>query len=76
METMEGSRRVYNNDDDKNNNSNNNKGKGCVTHTHTHTVALPFALKKSYLKKAKEELWKNSNISPCKKKILIFKKIL
>jgi hypothetical protein len=50
METMEGSRRVYNNDDDKNNNSNNNKGKGCVTHTHTHTVALPFALKKSYLK--------------------------
>jgi hypothetical protein len=34
------------------------------------TVALPFTLKK-YLK-AKEELQKNSNISPCKN--IIFKK--
>jgi hypothetical protein len=34
------------------------------------TVALPFTFKK-YLK-AKEELWKNPNISPCKN--IIFKK--
>jgi hypothetical protein len=30
-----------------------------------HTMALSFTLKKSYLN-AKEELYENSNISPCK----------
>jgi hypothetical protein len=40
-----------------------------------HTGALPFTLKKKYLKKAKEEeLWKLKYISPCKN--IIFKKIL
>jgi hypothetical protein len=35
-----------------------------------HNAALPFTLKKYF--KEKEELWKNSNISPCKN--IIFKK--
>jgi len=37
-------------------------------------VALPFTLKKRYLKAKEEELWKLKYISPCKKYILIFKK--
>jgi hypothetical protein len=32
-----------------------------------HIVALPFTLKSYYLKAKEELLWKNSNISPCKK---------
>jgi hypothetical protein len=65
METMEGSRRVYVQQRRQEQQQQQQQGQGVC---HTHTVALPFALKKKYLKKAKEEeLWKNSNISPCKK---------
>jgi len=40
-----------------------------------HTMALPFTLKKKYLKaKEEEELWKLKNISPCKNYNLLQKK--